>query len=107
MDFIDSTWNGMEESFEKESSDDYELPPANLSTIERLENLYQSDWSNERRKRKIRKDNAGEAVAPEESESKSEDNSDDESTEQDHEESWHEPAPLSPRQQVNGRTRSC
>ena len=45
-------------------------------------------------------------MAPEESESESEDNSDDESTEQDHEEMLHEPAPLSPRQQVDGRTRS-
>ena len=49
--------------------------------------------------RKLRKDNEGKAVAPEESEFESEDNSDDEYTEQDHEESWHEPAPLSPRQQ--------
>ena len=52
-----------------------------------MENLYQSDCSNERRKRKLRKDNEGKAVAPEESEPESEDNSDDESTEQDHEES--------------------
>jgi hypothetical protein len=37
--------------------------------------------------KKLRKDNTGEAVAPEESESESKDNSDDESTEQDYEES--------------------
>ena len=92
MDFIDSTGNDMEESSDEESSDeessdDVELPLANLSPIERVENLYQSDCSNERRKRKLRKENAGETVAPEDSESKSENNSDDESTEQDHEKS--------------------
>ena len=87
MDFIDSTGNDIEESSDEESSDDDELPLANLSPIERVENLYQSDCSNESSKRKLRKDNAGEAVAPEESESESELNSDDESTEQDHEES--------------------
>jgi hypothetical protein len=84
MDFIDSTGNDMEESSDEKSSDNYELPPANLSPIKRVKSMYQSDCSNERRKRKLRKDNAGEAVAPEESESKSEDNSNDESTEQDH-----------------------
>ena len=87
MDFIDYTGIHMEESSDEESSDNDELPPANLSPLESAENLYQSDCSNERRKRKLRKDNEGKAVAPEESESESEDNSDDESTEQDHEES--------------------
>ena len=57
----------MEESSDEESSDnDDELPTANLSPLERVENLYQSDCSNERRKRKLRKDNEGKAVAPEE-----------------------------------------
>ena len=87
MDFIDYTGIHMEESSDEESLDNDELPPANLSPLERVENLYQSDCSNERRKRKLRKDNAGEAVAPEESESESEDNSDNDSTEHDHEES--------------------
>ena len=87
MDFIDYTGMHMEESSDEESLDNDELPPANLSPIERVRNLYQSNCSNERRKRKLRKDNAGEAVAPEESESESEDNIDDESTEQDHKES--------------------
>ena len=87
MDFIDYTGMHKEESSDEESSDNDELPTANLSPLERVENLYQSDCSNERRKRKLRKDNEGKAVAPEESESESEDNSDDESTEQDHEES--------------------
>ena len=40
MDFIDSTGNDMEESFDEESSDDDELPPANLSPKEGVENLY-------------------------------------------------------------------
>ena len=87
MDFIDYTGMHKEESSDEESSDNDELPTANLSPLERVENLYQSDCSNERRKRKLRKDNEGKAVAPEESESESEDNSNDESTEQDHEES--------------------
>ena len=87
MNFIDSTGNDMEESSYEEFLDNDEHPPANLSPIERVENLYQSDCSNEHRKRKLRKDNAGEAVAPEESESESKQSSDDESTEQDHEES--------------------
>ena len=94
MDFIDSTMNfidyngiDMEESSVEESLDNDELPPANLSPLERVENLYQSDCSNERRKRKLRKDNEGKAVAPEESESESEDNRNDDSREQDHEES--------------------
>ena len=77
----------MEKSFDEESLNGDELPLANLSPLERVENLYQFDCSNERRKRKFRKHNTGEALAPEESESKSENNSDDESTEQDHEES--------------------
>ena len=77
----------MEDSSDEEASDNDELPPANLSPLERVENLYQSDCSNERRKRKLRKDNTGKAVAPEESEPKSENNNDDESKEQDHGES--------------------
>ena len=55
MDFINSDGNDMEESSDEESSDDDELPPANLSPIERVENLYQSDCSNERRKQIITK----------------------------------------------------
>ena len=51
MDFIDYTGIDMEKSSDKESSDNDELPPANLSPLERVENLYQSDCSNERRKR--------------------------------------------------------
>ena len=86
-DFIDYTGMYMKKSSDEESSDNDELPPANLSPLERVKSLYQSDCSNERRKRKLRKHNEGKAVAPEESESESEDNSDDESTEQDHEES--------------------
>ena len=77
----------MEDSSDEEALDDDELPPANLSPLERVENLYQSDFSNERLKRKLRKDNTGEAVAPEKKEPESEDNNDDESTERDHEES--------------------
>ena len=70
MDFTDYTGMHMEESSDEESSDnDDELPPANLSPLKRVENLYQSDCSNERRERKLRKDNEGKAVAPEESES--------------------------------------
>jgi hypothetical protein len=55
----------MEESSDEESLDDDELPPANLSPIERVENFYKSDCSNECRKQKLRKDDTGEAVAPE------------------------------------------
>ena len=87
LNFIESSGNDMENSSDEEASDDNELPPANLSPLERVENLYQSDCSNERRKRKLRKDNTGEAVAPEKNEPESEDNNDDESTERDHEES--------------------
>ena len=87
LDFIESTGNDMEDSSDEEASDNDELPPANLSPLERVENLYQSDCSNERRKKKLRKDNSGEAVTPKESEPESEDNNDDESTERDHEES--------------------
>ena len=87
LDFIESTGNDMEDSSDEEASDNDELPPANLSPLERVENLYQSDCSNERRKRKLRKDNTGEAVTLEESEPESENNNDDESTEQNHEES--------------------
>jgi hypothetical protein len=87
LDFIESTGNDLKKSFDEESSDDAELPPANLSPIEIVKYMYQSDCSNERRKRKLRKNNTGEAVAPEESECESEDSSDDESTEQDHEKS--------------------
>ena len=77
MDFIDYTGIHMEEPSDEESLDNDELPPENLSQLERVENLYQSDCSNERRKRNLRKDNEGKAVAPEESESESEDNNDD------------------------------
>ena len=87
LDFIESTGNDMEDSSDEEALDNDELQPANLSPLERVDNLYQSDCSNERRKRKLRKDNTGEAVAPEENEPESEDNNDDESTERDHEES--------------------
>jgi hypothetical protein len=76
----------MEDSSDEEALDDNELPPANLLPLERVESLYQSDCSNERRKNKLRKDNTGEAVTPEESEPKSEDNNDDQSTEKNHEE---------------------
>ena len=58
-DFIDYTVMHMEESSDKESSDNDELPPANLPPLERVENLYQSDCSNERRKKnyeRIRKE---------------------------------------------------
>ena len=44
MDFIDYTGMHMEESSDEESSDnDDEVPTANLSPLERVENLYQSD----------------------------------------------------------------
>jgi hypothetical protein len=80
LEFIESTGNDME------ALDDDELPPANVSPLERVENLYQSECSNERRERKLRKDNTGEAVIPEESESESEGNNNDKSTEKNHEE---------------------
>jgi hypothetical protein len=41
----------MEDSSDEEASDDDELPPANLSPLERVGKLYQSDCSNERRKK--------------------------------------------------------
>ena len=41
--FIESTGNDMEDSSDKEALDDDEHPPANLSPLERVENLYQSD----------------------------------------------------------------
>jgi hypothetical protein len=64
-----------------------DLPTATLTPIERLENLLQSDVDNERRKRKLRKNDSGQPVDPEASEPESEDDADDESTEQDHEDS--------------------
>jgi hypothetical protein len=77
-----------------------ELPTATRSPTERVENLLQSDVVNERRKRKLRKNDSEKPVDHEVSESELEDDEDDESTEKDHEDSRHEPAPLSPRQQV-------
>ena len=42
-----------------------DLPTANPTPIERLENLLQSDVDNERRKRKLRKNDSGQPVDPE------------------------------------------
>ena len=64
-----------------------DLPTANPTPIERLENLLQSDVDNEHRKRKLRKNDSGQPVDPEASEPESEDDADDESTEHDHEDS--------------------
>ena len=64
-----------------------DLPTANPTPIERLENLLQSDVDNEHRKRKLRKNDSGQPVDPEASEPESEDKEDNESTEQDHEDS--------------------
>ena len=64
-----------------------DLPTANPTPIERLENLLQSDVDNEHRKRKLRKNDSGQPVDPEASEPESEDEEDNESTEQDHEDS--------------------
>jgi hypothetical protein len=50
--FFESTSNDLEESSDEVFSDDDELPPANLSPIEKVESLYQSDCNNKRRKRK-------------------------------------------------------
>ena len=69
------------------STDADELPTATRSPTERVENLLQSDVENERRKRKLRKNDSGEPVDPEVSEPESEDDEDNESTEQDHEDS--------------------
>jgi len=65
LDFIESTGNDMDDSSDEEASDNDELPPTNLSPLERVENLYQSDCSNERRKTKLRKNNTVEGVASE------------------------------------------
>ena len=43
MDFINYTGIDMVESSDEKSSDNDELPPANLSPLERVENLYQFD----------------------------------------------------------------
>ena len=40
MDFIDYTGIDMEESLDEDSLDNDELPPANFSPLERVENLY-------------------------------------------------------------------
>ena len=69
------------------SKDADDLPTATRSPTERVENLLQSDVENERRKRKLRKNDSGEPVDPEASVSESEDDEDNESTEQDHEDS--------------------
>jgi hypothetical protein len=64
-----------------------ELPTATLTPIERLKNLLQSDVDNERRKRKLRKNDSGQPVDPELSEPESEDDADNKYTEQDYEDS--------------------
>ena len=63
------------------------LPTAALSPTERVENLLQSDVDNERRKRKLRKNESEQPVDPKLSEPESEDDKDKESTEQDHKDS--------------------
>jgi hypothetical protein len=66
---------------------DDELPTATLSPLKRVKNLLQSDVDNERRKRKLRKNDSGKPVDPDVSEPESEDDEDNEYTEQDHEDS--------------------
>jgi hypothetical protein len=83
-----------------------ELSTATRSPTERVENLLQSDVDNERRKRKLRKDDSRKPVDPKESEPELEDDEDDESIEQNYDDSCHEPAFLSPRQQVICKARS-
>ena len=58
-----------------------------LDHLQRVENLLQSDVDNERRKRKLRKNDSGKHVDPEVSEPEADNDKDDESTEQDHEDS--------------------
>ena len=69
------------------STDADELPTATRSPIERVKNLLQSNVDNERRKRKLRKNDSGEPVDPEVSEPESEDDEENESTEHYHEDS--------------------
>jgi hypothetical protein len=64
-----------------------ELPTVTQFLTERVENLLQSDVDNERRKWKLRKNDSGKPVNPEECESELEDDEDDEFTEQNHENS--------------------
>jgi hypothetical protein len=64
-----------------------ELLTATRSPTERVENLLQSDVDNERRKRKLRRNDSGKPVNPEVSEPELEADEDNESTEQDHENS--------------------
>jgi hypothetical protein len=59
----------------------------------------------ERRKQNLSKDDSGKPVDHEESEPKLEDDEDEEFTEQNYENSWHEVAPLSPRQQFIHKAR--
>ena len=64
------------------------LESANNTPIERVELLFNTDVNNERRKRKLRKTNEGNATNPSESEYNSDNNEEEEeSSEEDHEES--------------------
>jgi hypothetical protein len=49
LDFIESSSDDMGKSSDEKFSDNDDLPPENLSPIERVENLYQFDCSNKRR----------------------------------------------------------
>jgi hypothetical protein len=64
------------------------LESAHNTPIERVELLFNTDVNNERRKRKLRKTNEGNATNPSESEYNSDNNEEEEeSSEEDHEES--------------------
>jgi hypothetical protein len=60
---------------------------ATRSPTDRVENLLQSHVDNERRKRKLKKNDSGKPVDPKESEPELEDDKDDESTEENYEDS--------------------
>ena len=64
-----------------------ELHTATRSPTDRVENLLKSHVDNERRKRKLRKNDSGKPVDPKESKPELEDDEDDETTEEDYEDS--------------------
>ena len=64
-----------------------ELHTATRSPTDRVENLLKSHVDNERRKRKLRKNDSGKPVDPKESKPELEDDEDDESTGEDYEDS--------------------